>query len=475
MNVLKESFIYQWVILFMDKLETMIKNSGIYGVLTKKVGKVKERGFLEKGLYALIDFFRKIFYALRLNKILEGSVLVKPHIWVGVTIALAPFLETMQILLLVLATFVTFVLKILFEKDFQFRYTPVNASLIIFMLIYGAVSVTSLSAVTSMKIALLLLSFMAFYFVIINSITTSKQLHCMVGIFVGVGFIVSLYGIYQYLYAGTYASSSFVDKKMFADISTRVTGTFDNPNVMGEYLLLVISLALAYLFQAKGVVKKGAMLIVVGVIAVALAVTYSRGCYLGLIACIGVFLVLVNFKWVLLFLAGALAIPFVLPESILNRFTSIGNTSESSTSYRIAIWKGALDMIKDYWYRPIGQGTAAFNRIYPLYSYSGVGAEHTHNLFLQLIVETGILGILSFIVVLFRFFQYLGSGIQIAKEKLKDKNVSIFLIAFVSGMTGFMVQSMFDNTWYNNRIVLIFWIFIALGCAARALVKEERS
>ena len=282
-------------------------------------------------------------------------------------------------------------LKVLLKEDFKFKYTPMNGWVILFTIVYALSAIFSMSVATSLKIALLVISFILFYFVIVNSIETRKQLDSMITIFVATGFLVALYGIYQYLFVGSFASSSYVDKEMFSDISTRVSGTFDNPNVMGEYLLFVIPLAMTYFFNQKGLLKKVIALGANIVMAVSLALTYSRGCYLGLVACVGVFLLLVNLKFIILFLAGLLAVPFVLPESILNRFTSIGNTGDSSTSYRISIWKGAIDMIKDYWYKPIGQGTAAFNSVYPFYSYSGVGAEHTHNLFLQMIIETGIL------------------------------------------------------------------------------------
>ena len=377
----------------------------------------------------------------------------------------------MQILLFVLASILSFGLKVLLEDDFKFRYTPLNAWVIVFIAVYALSSIASLSLATSLQIALLVISFILFYFVIINSITSNKQLNMMIGIFTVIGLLISMYGIYQYLFAGTFASNSFVDKEMFEDITTRVSGTFDNPNVMGEYLLLVIPLALTYFFNCKGWLKKLIAFGIVGVMGICLALTYSRGCYLGLVACIGVFLLLINLRFILLCLAGVVALPFVLPQSIMNRLTSIGNTNDSSTSYRISIWKGALDMIKDYWYRPIGQGTVAFNSIYPLYSYSGVGAEHTHNLFLQLIIETGIVGIITFVGVIFKFYQYLCNGVT----KCVEKTLSIKMIAFISGMTGFLIQSMFDNTWYNNRIILIFWIFIGLGVATRNLVQKNTS
>lgn len=45
---------------------------------------------------------------------------------------------------------------------------------------------------------------------------------------------------------------------------------------------------------------------------------------------------------------------------------------------------GTLAMLKDYWMCGIGPGDAAFNLVYPKYSYSGIVAPHAHNLFLQI-------------------------------------------------------------------------------------------
>lgn len=466
MNIIKESFIYKMLISIAFWIEEKVKDSGLYAIFTKENISQNENSFFEKIIYSLISFFRKIFKKLKLDKAFKDSIFSKTYIWIACTIALAPLLETMQILALVMATILSFLLKILLEENFKFRYTPINIWVVCFVIIYALSAINSFSVATSLKIALLIISFILFYFVIINSIENEKQLENMVKILVAVGLIVAIYGIYQYLFDGGFDSSLYVDKEKFEDIGARVSGTFDNPNVMGEYLLLIIPLAMTYFFKSNKLIKKVLACFITFIIIISLFLTYSRGCYLGLIACFGIFFILVNFKFIILFIAGILALPFVLPSSVMNRFLSIGDTKESSTSYRISIWKGAFDMIKDFWYRPIGQGAKAFNNIYPFYAYSGVAAEHSHNLFLQLIIETGIVGIASFIVIIFKFYQALGHGLKISK----DKNLSILIIAFISGMTGFLIQSLFDNTWYNNKMILIFWIFIALAMVTKNLV-----
>ena len=355
------------------------------------------------------------------------------------------------------------------NSDFKFKYSPVNSFLNLFIFIYIISAFVSYDFSSSIRVAMLLVAFMLFYYIIINSIDTKAKLHTLVAIMVGVGLLISLYGIYQFKFGGSFANSSFVDKEMFEDIGARVSGTFDNPNVMGEYLLLIIPFVISYIAIFKTFRKKLFSFIALGIFMVALLLTYSRGCYLGIILAITVFLLLSSLKFILLFIAGGLAVPFVMPKSIINRFASIGNTEDSSTSYRISIWKGAINLIKDNLFRPVGQGTKAFNSIYPLYALNGVGAEHTHNLFLQIAVETSILGLISFIILLFRIFQNILSGIRLAK----DKTYKFFMIASISSLIGFIMQSIFDNTWYNNRIFLLFWIVVAVSVVCKNLSKND--
>ena len=46
--------------------------------------------------------------------------------------------------------------------------------------------------------------------------------------------------------------------------------------------------------------------------------------------------------------------------------------------------------------------------------------------------------------------------------------------ALAAGVTGYLVQGAFDNVWYNNRIVMMFFMFLGL-CESSVLIlqKEE--
>ena len=197
-----------------------------------------------------------------------------------------------------------------------------------------------------------------------------------------------------------------------------------------------------------------------------LILTFSRGCWLGILFAIAILLIVIDRRFILLGILALLVAPFVLPETIISRFTSIGNMGDTSTSYRVAIWMGTIAMLKDYWFSGIGLGITSFNKVYPIYAYAGTTAQHSHNLYLQLMVENGIMGLVMFLGIIYNFFKEM--IISLVKKK------KILLVGIMSGMVGFLVQSMTDHTWYNYRVVLIFWMVVAFGVSYAKIIQEEK-
>ena len=125
------------------------------------------------------------------------------------------------------------------------------------------------------------------------------------------------------------------------------------------------------------------------------------------------------------------------------------NLEDQSTSYRVYIWMGTLAMLKDYWLCGIGPGDAAFNLVYPRYSYSGITAPHSHNLFLQIMCDAGVIALVIFVLLLFHFFRDVCSAF--CRER--DAFSRFHQTAVAAGMAGFLVQAMTDYSFYNYRVM----------------------
>ena len=399
-----------------------------------------------------------IFEKLRLLRVFDGSITKRSFLWCAIAVTLAPILPTMAVAGFALLGFASVFIEFSCDRSRKLVYSPINRFLLLFAFIYVSATFTSVTFSGSLKGGLLTVLFVLFAFLFENSVTTKKQLDTSVILIICAGFLISAYGVYQYVF-GVTGAESWIDTDMFSSAGTRVYSTLQNPNVLSEYLLLVIPFAFAMFLGARRPGKKLLYLCAAGAMCLCMLFTLSRGGWLGLIFAAAVFIVLLDGRFIFLGIAALVALYFVLPESIIARFTSIGNLSDSSTSYRVAIWYGTLSMLKEYWFCGIGPGTAAFNLVYPIYSFSAAAAEHSHNLFLQIICDAGICGIAIFLTIIFTYFRTLLS----AMSRERDKMSRYLQAAAVAAITGFLVQGMTDNAFYNYRVLLIFWVVMALG------------
>ena len=262
--------------------------------------------------------------------------------------------------------------------------------------------------------------------------------------------------------------NAWIDEEMFEEATMRVYSTLANPNVLGEYLILALPVcALVFINYTKTLWQK----IVYGMFFICtllcLVLTQSRGCWIGFF--VSAFLFITYYKssiWKVLPLF-LLILPLIVPETIINRLLSVGNMSDSSTSYRVYIWFGTLSMLKYFWLGGIGLGESAFRNIYPYFSYSGIVAPHSHNLYLQLTVESGIMALVVFIVTMLIFIK------DMINVQVKSKKYGLEAMALMSGVVAFLVQSMFDYTFYNYRVMGIFFMVLALSGALVNISSKE--
>ena len=400
----------------------------------------------------------RIFSALRLDRLLEGSVFRREWFWCTLAAVAAPILPTMAVLGLAMLGLVSMALNFACDRERELVYTPVDRYILLLAAIYVAAVFLSVTVRGSLEGGVLTAFFVGWSLVLLNAVHTKKELDRLVLLLVCAGVAVSLYGCAQYV-LGVTGAAAWVDSDMFSSITTRVYATLQNPNVLAEYLLLVIPFAAAGVMTARRWWGRVLYVLAFGVMCVCMLLTMSRGGWLGLLFAGAVFLVLIDRRFILLGLVALAALYFVLPETVIERFTSIGDLSDGSTSYRLSIWLGTVSMLKDYWLCGVGPGVAAFNMVYPAYSFNSVAAPHAHNLFLQIMCDCGVCGLVVFLIILFLFFRVTCGALSRETDRVSRYG----LIAAISAMCGFLVQSMTDHSFYNYRVLLLFWIFTAVG------------
>lgn len=408
-----------------------------------------------------------IFVTIAIIGILAASVIVaRFEVGVFLVLFLAAFLPTAAVAGLGVLTIIGFAVALFTGRIKNLKPTAIAPLLAIYVLLGIFSTATSFNIPSSAFVFVVYLVFIATYAVIANTLTTTAKWRAAVVTFALSALMIALFGIVQNFTMDA-TTQSWVDPEMFEDIKIRVYATFDNPNVLGQYFIITIPIIFSLFVFSKKFTQKVVWLSVFAVCFLCLLYTWSRGAWVGVVLGIGVFLLIRDRRWIVLLILAILAMPFVLPESIMNRLLSIGNTGDSSTAYRVSVWIASARMALDYWMSGVGYGSDAFAAVYSSYALNGAGyALHSHNFYIQFIADVGIGGLIAYILIVLTAYR----EISAVKNNQMIKTVSF---ALAGTLTGYLFQGVAESLWYNMRMSLMFWIVMAFIISGARLDKEE--
>jgi O-antigen ligase len=104
------------------------------------------------------------------------------------------------------------------------------------------------------------------------------------------------------------------------------------------------------------------------------------------------------------------------------------------------------------------------------YYSNGFKYIHSHNTYVQIWIETGILGIISFLAALINWFKRSSAWI-VDKDCPNDlKNI---IMAGVAGIIGVLVFGLVDYIWFYPRVMVVFWAVIGVTIAAVKIASDE--
>lgn len=254
----------------------------------------------------------------------------------------------------------------------------------------------------------------------------------------------------------------------------RLAGEVGNPNILAAHLNLFVP----WLVLGTFFFRKNFFLLFVGAVTSLTAIivimcTISRGAVIAagttmiMICCVFGIRGAFKKKYGIGLLAMCVLIGVFAPSQIQKRFEYKKNSTLLSEVQRkeigrIRVWQSAINMFGDH---PLtGVGLNNFGEPYRN-SYLTQGSteshlEHAHNLFLQQLAETGIIGCVGFCFVLFVQLGYLYKKMLISKNRpWLICGFAVFLVAFFHSMVDFF----FANSFYCRILALQWGVCYCLG------------
>ncbi len=323
-------------------------------------------------------------------------------------------------------------------------------------------------------------------FLIVNIVDNKEKLISVIKTLFLSALIVCVFGFYQFL--GDVAGLP-ITLTGLKDIYTKAVMGFPRiqafsmePLYLANFLFIPLGLALGlFIFKDNKIIKNTWLITLIILILAIIVLGISRGAYVALATLIIFFILFFAKKFltvrnVTIFLVsvvviGSAAYGFlkISNPDALNSFIShakVEDTGGESVQKRLTDYEKALN----YWQESpiIGIGPGNFgprDQGYPEVSQTG-GWDIVNNEYLEILCETGILGLIFFVIILL----ILLARSIVAYKKCQDPTLKAVLIGLLSAYVAVLVQYNFFSTLYIMHI----WFLIGLLIVVQNLCLKKQ-
>lgn len=239
-------------------------------------------------------------------------------------------------------------------------------------------------------------------------------------------------------------------------------------NDLGRLFAMAYALVLFTWWEAKDPGFKLLLFLTMGILSVALLLTFSRGAFLGFMVINGLFLLWkFNAKTVALALLASTVVLAFAPGYLYRRITfgfASGDVDVVSAGRVEGIW---APLLPEIWKSPwIGEGVGSIMWSYPMLTDAMTPVVHPHNAYLEAVLDTGFIGfalLLAFYWTVWRGFRSLGSHAYLSPQ------LRGFFQGAAAGLIAFFVTGWAGSSLLPRNEWSFLWIAIGLmyGLLAR--------
>jgi O-antigen ligase len=284
------------------------------------------------------------------------------------------------------------------------------------------------------------------YILVVDVMRTREDRRWVVRMILLSAIVPLIVGLYQFATnTGNHGSEGF----------NRIMGTLVHPSPYGFYLLQILPLAVVFLMHTRNRVGRLALFGMIPVILFSIYATQTRGAWLGLLAMM-IFLMWIRARWTLIFIpliigAAYFALPSVrVRVAEINSGECVSETNcESSVLWRQKQWEAALRSVSPIKLATVGGGLDAVD--------VNLG-QFTHNEYVRLLVETGLLGLIATIILYKQLLDVTVEGYRKASNSYDRDLMLAFLLVLISRF----VVAASDNVLVLVVLEYYFWALAAV-------------
>ena len=368
---------------------------------------------------------------------------------------------------------------LLFFKKYGLKFKPLpkvpKQFILLILFLYGAIFISSVFSkypgasigLTSRLTAFLLIVYL--FYSLINGYHTTKVI--LISLF-SASAIMVVAVFYDFFVNGI----SLVN---FISMSYRASGIISNYNATSGFFAITIPITFALLFSGIEKHKKILLVVFLFVQTFALLFTGSRSAYLAIF--VAGIIILFNLNRSLLKKIALIAVITILLLYLIDPIRELLTTFlriERGVTYRDKLWKISFNMIKENFFVGIGPGSYKYEMFnyFPIMldSFQGKliinlfdetsGKNVSHNFYLTLFSDLGILGFVFSVVFPLVIFSFLNKIVKHLK-KIKETEYYIF-IGIIATVSGMFIRGLFEGinlmSYGAIYVDLPLWLLISI-------------
>ncbi len=301
---------------------------------------------------------------------------------------------------------------------------------------------------------------------------TMRKLPWLLGVLLVIGLFQALVGIWQFGLRGEGPEHFAINERLY-----RAYGTFEQPNPYAGYIGMTLALTLGVAWGLwterrhgdTGTGRRSGLLVALGIaltLGAALVASWSRGAWIGFAAALLAMAVVLPRKarWglllVLVLVVGGWGLyrAGLLPASVVARltgfvqdvrFTDVRGVGINDANYavleRLAHWQAALEMWRENFWTGVGFG--CYEPAYPKFALINwpIALGHAHNYYLTIVAETGLVGLVAYLLLWGTVFWQTWRAIRRAEGLVRG-----IAIGLLGVWTHLSVHHLLDNLYVNN-------------------------
>jgi putative inorganic carbon (hco3(-)) transporter len=262
----------------------------------------------------------------------------------------------------------------------------------------------------------------------------------------------------------------------------RAQGPFGQPNTLGQFIIMPIPLAIAFVVRPPGPHIRSVMIVCAALAMASLIASASRGSLIGVLAMVLVYLAWRPFRYfaavAAIVFAAVIAMDFqpvagwAHIDKLTDRITRIGEPSDEASVQRLEAYEKTPEMIIDH---PIfGVGANNFRYAAPEYDLNFPAFTNefgqAHNTLLHIAAERGLVGLAALIWFAVALAQMLWRTVQSAPPEWRA-----LAFGLAGAFAGQLLVNMFESGLPDATIALTTFVLAGCACLVHRLALQSVS